>query len=396
MSVVSFNHTSAKARNVFALTDENDIMKEKIPCVARMQVIDAYFKSQYNGPTCLPRPTMEIHAYISGVFIEDDDDRVFPCGEKSIDFPQEEGQDAYLIWDLSEPEIQDLVGKGLLREGFDVPPNLIGNTIEIPLDINYRAIYDSPFSSVEIIEPYVLHTSSQDNNYYGIFDACPYHPDIVAEQQAGTAYVSQNERLINSEYEDTDEYDNGYESDTYENDNVEDEDVLSAEELEDAAIQESFKEKMKAWKAEADAERKRRQDEQGNIDAGTILWNDAKKAEEEQREKEEAENDQDNFYDFGLPGEDKNDKKKSKKRKTAYEVLKQRNVRLADIAADNKALNDGLDDIAGFGAGTDKPNEKSNTVSTRQQRGVDLANQLLGGKSGSSGRSNQSSGPQFL
>lgn len=402
MSVVALNHNTAKARNVFAMADENDIMVEKIPCVARMQVIDAYFKSQYNGPTCLPRPMMEVHAYVDSLFIEDEDDRYFPCGEKEISFPDNEGQDVYVIWNLDETEIQDLVGKGLLREGFDVPPNLIGNTIEIPLEIKYRAIYESPFSSIEVMNPYTLQTSSYENNYYGIFEACPVHPDIVAEQQAGVMYSSQNERLMSDEYEEDDEYSNTYETEEYQDDyESEDENLLSNEELEDEAIQAQFKEKMKAWKEETDAEKKRRQDEQGNVDAGKLLWDDAKKANEEEQAREALENEQSDFYQYGLPGE-KDDKKKSKKKKTAYEMLKQRNVRLADIAADNKALNDGITDIAGYGADeapdkkhTSKPSNSK--ISARQQSGIDLANQLLGNRNSSGGHVvKNNSGPQFL
>ena len=51
---------------------------------------------------------------------------------------------------------------------FDVPTNLVGNVIEIPVAIKYTGIYESPFAAVEVMEPGLVYTCTRDTCYFGL------------------------------------------------------------------------------------------------------------------------------------------------------------------------------------------------------------------------------------
>jgi aspartate oxidase len=76
-----------------------------------------------------------------------------------------------------------------------------------------------------------------------------------------------------------------------------------------------------------------------------------------------------------------NKKDKKKKKRDSYEQIKRKMTRNVDVAADNKALNEGITDIAGMGA-AEAPAKKSQPHKADNQ--ANLAQQLLSGTFGAS------------
>lgn len=188
-----YNKNSVDVRNLLAATSPDDILEvQEFPCTARVEVFSAFFCQPYHGPRGISQPCMKIIGRISSLMIEDDDDRVFPCGSKEIGMMVPE--DVMVEYRLSPEEIASLATKGLFHDpNYPPPSNLVGNVIEIPLTINYTGIYDTPVCAVEILGPNEITTSTKDNSYYGLFETCPVS-EVIAQMENGTyEYAKMNE-----------------------------------------------------------------------------------------------------------------------------------------------------------------------------------------------------------
>ena len=384
MELVAYNKDDVRARNLLAQAGEDNVLSEKnIHCTASIEITSAYFDDEYKGARCLHRPYMKMIGNVGSVFIEDDDDRVFPCGTKSMTLmtPQQVSINYY----LDENEISELALKGLFRENFEVPENLIGNVMEIPLSINYEGIYETPCCIVEIEHPYELQTSSKENSYYGIFNGCRIHDEILREQKDGEYSNSTVDYLDNYEDTDEEEYENYEEQDELAEDLAPE---LTDEEMEDQAILNKLSSSLQDQISKSNSKKKNE-----DFDAREFM--------KELREEVEAEDKDEEQEDvFGLFDEDGTTDKKNKKKKKrdSYEQIKRKMTRAVDVAADNKALNEGITDIAGMGA-AEAPATPKKTNPNKPDTKANLAQQLLSGTFGSNTSQNQSeseSDRQFL
>ena len=369
MELVAYNKDDVRARNLLAQAGEDNVLVEKnIHCTAQIEITSAYFDDEYKGARCLRRPYMKMVGTVNSVFIEDDDDRVFPCGTKSMTLMTP--QQVSINYVLDESEISELALKGLFRENFEVPENLIGNVMEIPLSINYEGIYDTPCCIVEIEHPYELSTSSKENSYYGIFNGCRIHDEILREQQEDGYSANHNEEYLDDyDYDDTEEEYEDYEEQEELAEELAPE--LTDEEMEDQAIMDKLSTSLQDQIALSSNKKKN-----DNFDAREFM--------KELREEVEAEDKQEESEDiFGLFDEDNstNKKDKKKKKRDSYEQIKRKMTRNVDVAADNKALNEGITDIAGMGA-AEAPAKKSQPQNADNQ--ANLAQQLLSGTFGAS------------
>ena len=375
MELVAYNKDDVRARNLLAQAGEDNVLVEKnIHCTAQIEITSAYFDDEYKGARCLRRPYMKMVGTVNSVFIEDDDDRVFPCGTKSMTLMTP--QQVSINYVLDESEISELALKGLFRENFEVPENLIGNVMEIPLSINYEGIYDTPCCIVEIEHPYELSTSSKENSYYGIFNGCRIHDEILREQQEDGYSANHNEEYLDDyDYDNTEEEYEDYEEQEALAEELAPE--LTDEEMEDQAIMDKLSTSLQDQIALSSNKKKN-----DNFDAREFM--------KELREEVEAEDKQEESEDiFGLFDEDNstNKKDKKKKKRDSYEQIKRKMTRNVDVAADNKALNEGITDIAGMGA-AEAPVKKSQPQNADNQ--ANLAQQLLSGTFGASSPQNSS------
>lgn len=166
------------ARTVLARVPANDIGQEKIDCTLKVNVKSAYFKEQLLS-SGMHRPYLEINGSVEEVFLEDG--KVFPCGTTTMSMNTP--QDVRVLYVISTNELHGLVNKGFYYNDFEVPPNLIDNIIEIPSDITYTCVYDSPLGIVEINHPFEIQTSTRENHYDGLFDTCAVSKQRYAEEE---------------------------------------------------------------------------------------------------------------------------------------------------------------------------------------------------------------------
>lgn len=191
MEVSVYNQRSAQARSLLTKVSDDDKFAVQVTCSAHVQVEKAFFVEDKSTGGVIGTPYMKMLGKVSDLFIEDYDNREFPCGTKQINLMQDEPVEINYV--LSTQEIQQLVGLGLCHKGFAPPANLEGNVIDIPLNIVYTGIYESPCCVVEIIDSQCINTSTKDNGYAGLFEACQMHPDIMREQEADYVYAPMNE-----------------------------------------------------------------------------------------------------------------------------------------------------------------------------------------------------------
>lgn len=204
MAIVDvYNLDSARARTLFSMAKPEDIMQTQMVCIARVQVPDsdygskswAFFDEEYAGPGMISRPYMIVKGTVSELFIEDDDDRRFPCGVKHLrisafdsEYPDKLDMIPVRVkWKLSSDEISYLYSRGLGYADFGPPPMLKGNYVDIPMNIVYKAIYDTPVSAVRIVGAELVETSSLYNRYDTIFMNCIDSMDMLREKEQGVA-----------------------------------------------------------------------------------------------------------------------------------------------------------------------------------------------------------------
>lgn len=365
-----FNGSNVSARNLLAMTPSEDkFVEENIPCTARVFVESAHFKQLYRG-TALPVPYMEILGNIGSVYIEDGN-RLFPCGTNEMNFMQSQEQPVRARYFLSVQELQDLVGMGLYEPDFQPPANLINNVIEIPVQVTYRGIYDTPCCIVEVQDAFEIDTATHDaevdgkhiegNGYEGIFYSCvPFDidPNKVYGFTTDMGYVRHKvkEENYDKPLEAISQVEHVAEPELSEeelaeikhienvNAQIQTETSKHASKLEgvDKSDVKSFLHAVKA-EAAAQEEANKTEDYYGND-----FWN-----ENPQQEKVKDNHRLSNSYDLLKTMAEKQvqtdaqlrEKEDEKNGKKSTDV-----ARRMDIAADNMALNAGITDIAGHGA----------------------------------------------
>ena len=191
--VAAYNSNSVRARNLMTNVRRDDVLVQEMPCVARVRVGKAFFMPGYgDGGGGVPAPFMRMTGTVASLFIEDDDDRMFPCNDKEIQMMDSES--VMIDYLLSPEEIASLAQKGMFHDPLFKPPaNLEGNVIEIPVNVVYRGIYETPVCFVEIVKPLELATSTKDNNYYGLFEACEPSPVVQAIKDDTYEYTQFNQ-----------------------------------------------------------------------------------------------------------------------------------------------------------------------------------------------------------
>lgn len=209
MTVDVYNANSAAARAVFARMRRDDILETQIQCTAVVDVPDekdsggwAFFEEEYQGAGRIRRPYMVVQGRVSELFIEEDDNRLFPCGAKRLvikDFNQnKKAKDVLdyipvrLNWRLSSDEISYLFSIGLAYDDFKPPVMLKGNKLEVPVNIVYKAGYESPVCAVDILEPDKIETSTKVNRYDTIFMNCEPSKQLLKEKENGGLDVEFN------------------------------------------------------------------------------------------------------------------------------------------------------------------------------------------------------------
>lgn len=387
-----FNGQSVAASNLLAQVSNDDKFTETdIPCTARVTVDDAFFKSMYRG-TSLPVPYMEILGHIDSVYIEDPN-RYFPCGTNEMRFMQGQSQDVVVRYFLSNQEITDLVSMGLYDAGFKPPANLINNVFEVPVEVTYKGIYETPCCIVEIQNAQELDTTTHDsfvngreiegNGYEGIFFACEKIEGITPDTVYGFDSFGHNAYERHKHIE-TPEY-----KSVEEQNEVTVEPELSAEELAEIkhikAVEEQIsaeasehatkisnvdKSNVRAFLQEVKETVKAEDEANAFDDQYASMWSDYDTTNTEQNVSEPARLSA--SYDL------LRDMAKTKA-KAEYDAKKSADAaRLVDVAQDNMALNmDANADTSGFGV-TDaqlqeKKDEKSGKKAAQVAHNVDVA-----------------------
>jgi hypothetical protein len=400
-TVAVYNKQDARARNILAKTAFDDIGQQEVPCTLRVNVTSAFFKEQ-QVPNGLHRPYMEINGEVSEVFIEEDDDRYFPCGTKSMTMMTP--QDVRIFYIPTTDELQDLVQMGIYYSDFDVPADLVGNTIEIPSNITYTCVYDTCIGMVDINNPFEISTSTIVNHYDGIFNGCAVSEMRAKESSAEKLIESMQTGLTLDTFAEDDKT-AGYKSvleDYYEDDISEqaEEDVPMSEEDEEQAAIRKFKTVLEEHdKQVAEKQEEIKQNESVRRATVAQIRKAAKARAKQQEQQKYAEQD---VY-AQLMGETNADKQPAKSsEKLKYDVFKdamhileksysesmskingvyedagltksdkdakdsREAARRVDIARDNQALNKGITDISGFGA-DESGNESKMTDEQRKK-----------------------------
>lgn len=437
MTVDVYNAKSAAARAIFARKSKDDILETQIECTAVVDVPDSYessgwafFDEEYQGPGQIRRPFLVIQGSVSELFIEDSDNRVFPCGAKRLfikDFDRDKKESEKLNsipvrvnWRLSSDELSYLFSIGLAYSDFKPPELLRGNKLEIPVNVIYKAVYESPICAVDIVEPDKLETSTLYNRYDTMFMNCEPSQQLIAEKENGGVAIKLNYSdivpIMDFQTEDVSDVIE-IPDDTPVVQAEEVDPVLTPEEMEDEADNAEIRGEVHMAADEYAAIR----EQQSNVDVSEIL--------EEIHNEVSSEDEDDGFYDDRRkPGTLRlSDKIAMLKAKTAeklgedgsttgeavenaeiitdmtnYDVSDESTVehehaeaekdaeeqrermRNIDRVRDNQALNAGIDDISGFGAAEVSPDEDEDEDKRKKIRNVDTAldNQAL--NSGSS------------
>ena len=417
-----YNLDSVKARTIFSMAKPEDILQTQIICMARVKVPDAeygsrnwaYFDEMYQGAGSISRPCMIVKGLVSEVFIEDSDDRTFPCGAKRLvlkafdeDYPDKrEEVPVRIVWKLTSDEISYLYSRGLGYSDFGPPSLLRGNELEIPINIVYKAIYETPISAISIVDPGRIETSTLYNRYDTIFMNCEVSADLLHEKANGVQITFNYDPTVSVDY-----YDENVE---YQADSIDEAEInalndlneheMTADEIRDANISSDIETKLQDT-ADRDMEAKDASDAKFSVaDLLSSIKSDIAEQEVEDSDdyyaepKEQkgtlklsdridmlkskttsasddasgsSENPYDRsdesqtneFSDFALLDEGSlsdTDKEHKKSEKQARKM--QEDIRRLDVALDNKALNDGRTDTAGFGASDDEIKKPGNKL----------------------------------
>ena len=352
-----YSYDTVEAHNLLALQAENDVFTDTYQLVvARVRVESAHWREEYKGPLHPHEPYLEIIGEARSIFIEEDDSRIFPCGSKNLVLMTPYPVRYHYV--LSIDEKVDIYGMGYGYDGFDVPANLISNEIELPLNIKYYGVYESPIAVIEILHPGEIFTCTRENNYYGIFNGCPVSPAVEAQKQINYEFYPHTDFEVEPEPIYAEEVEQQVEEE------VEQTVEQQMEVAEDQANLSAVEELIKQQTSEAATRRanvaSHAKDRQAILARVNEMLN--KRAEEYSRARETSLSD----AIFGAEGSE--DKREMQEVKATYEDFKaaaeavdaehlksekdadesRENARKVDRAIDNQLLNAGVDDIAGY------------------------------------------------
>lgn len=426
MTVDVFNARSAAARSLFTRKTKDDILETQIECMAVVDIPDgddsgwAFFDEEFQGGGKIRRPFLVVQGTVSELFIEDSDNRVFPCGAKRLyikDFnkndDKKDGEIRNAIpvrvnWRLSSDEISYLFSVGLAYSDFAPPDLLKGNKLEIPVNIIYRAIYESPICAVDIVEPDKLETSTLLNRYDTMFMNCEPSQELLAEKERGGVAVDLNysDKVAVMDFEPEDVSDVIEIPDDTPVVSAEEEDpVLTPDEIEEKEASEKISETIENISVEYAAMRENSKpvNVEGVLDdirreaaaeesdhnsgtfsrkSGTLRLSEriaalkartANLAGDDTNDSGRAADNAEVITDMTNYGSDseKGTKAEREHKKAEKDADDQRErMRNIDRAMDNRALNEGRDDISGFGA---SEGEKDVEEERRKIRNVDTA-----------------------
>ena len=182
-SVTVYNTDSIKARDILARVPDEDVLTETVECVGKVYIEQCFFDMKRRFDGGLGDLELRIIGTVKELFIEDYDDRQFPCSTKNLNFT--DAEPVIVNMQLTAKEKGHLFEYGVDHPGFEPPANMRYNTMEIPMLIEYKGIYESPVCFARIIRPNEIQTSTKKCGYYGLFDLVAKHPDVVREEENG-------------------------------------------------------------------------------------------------------------------------------------------------------------------------------------------------------------------
>ena len=386
MVVSAYSAKSVKARNVLAMADPDDVFSVHCFCTAHVNIESARFYEKYMGPNQFHRPYMRLVGSVTDLFLENQGE-MFPCGTNSIQFI--EPQSVTINYALSYEEIGLLASRGLYCKGYTPPDNITGNVMEIPVSVVYKGVYDTPCCFVDIVDQYEIPTSTQLNGYVGLFQVAEVHPDVIAQLEAAPLvglpvpkeYASQYDVQLESEgefYNEQPTPDQVY-NDTYQEEEQEEAPrEISPEEREEIDIIDRVNAKIDNRASDDEITRvNNKADDKSILDLINAVNS------EVAADQADADDTQNLYHDTDAAANQTvvggisklTDRMSYLKRKAQSDANEQQNIaRNNDIAADNIALNEGITDIAGQGAGdgelasfTDKQKAKSEKNAKKQR-----------------------------
>lgn len=180
-TVTVFNTDSVKARDILAKVSYDDVLTENIECTGKVYVEQCFFDAKRRFDKGLFDIELRLIGTVKELFIEDYDDAQFPCGTKKITFT--DAEPVMINWQLTAEEQGSLMANGVNHPGFEPPANMRYNVVEIPMYIEYKGIYESPICFARIIRPNEIQTSTKKCGYYGLFDLVSTHPDVIRERE---------------------------------------------------------------------------------------------------------------------------------------------------------------------------------------------------------------------
>ena len=180
-TVTVYNTDSVRARDILTQVDNDDVLTEFMECTGKVYVEQCFFSAKPRFDGGLGGIELKIIGTVKELFIEDYEDRQFPCSTKHLNFI--DAEPVMINMQLTAKEKGHLYECGVDHPGFEPPANMKYNTMEIPMLIEYKGIYESPVCFARIIRPNEIQTSTKKCGYYGLFDLVSTHPDVVRENE---------------------------------------------------------------------------------------------------------------------------------------------------------------------------------------------------------------------
>lgn len=182
-TVTVYNTDSVRARDILTQVDNNDVLTEVMECTGKVYVEQCFFSAKPRFDGGLGGIELKIIGTVKELFIEDYEDRQFPCSTKHLNFV--DAEPVIINMQLTAKEKGHLYECGVDQPGFEPPANMKYNTMEIPMLIEYKGIYESPVCFARIIRPNEIQTSTKKCGYYGLFDLVAKHPAVLQEEAQG-------------------------------------------------------------------------------------------------------------------------------------------------------------------------------------------------------------------
>lgn len=182
-TVTVYNTDSVRARDILTQVDDGDVLTEVMECTGKVYVEQCFFNARQRFDGGLGGLELKIIGTVKELFIEDYEDRRFPCSTKKLNFI--DAEPVIINMQLTAKEKGHLYECGVDHPGFEPPANMKYNVMEIPMLIEYKGIYESPVCFARIIRPNEIQTSTKKCGYYGLFDLVSKHPDVLFEEENG-------------------------------------------------------------------------------------------------------------------------------------------------------------------------------------------------------------------